>query len=193
MPFIESRAGDEDKLEDLLTTFPLLRSSSSTAPLEVTLVANKPNAIVRPIPRPPVIVKDTPPPRQDESLVHLEAQIHRTSHEMLPSASHSESKKYPPGLVTVIPKKKLIPMDPVLHKPLFITTVPSGVFLEKSSESVESRRVYNYSSAPRVLRSIPNIADSTSSFLSKVSNCLTAKKSYFTSSSSESKSQRFGR
>lgn len=154
MPGIQSRDVDEEVtgLEDLLTTIPLLRnnpSSSTNVPLvEVNLVGNKPNAIVRPFPRAVVVeqVKENLPPIQPEA-----------------ARSQSEPRKTP---VSQIPKRKLIPMDPLLQKPLFITTVPSGVFLEKSPE--QPRKVYNYSSAPRVLRSIQNV-DSKEFFMSKMS------------------------
>lgn len=190
----EPRDVDEEKqqrLEDLLTTIPLLKPSSSVvAPLEVTLVVgNKPNAIVRPFPR-AVAVKDTPlPPVHNASLAALEAQIQpRPSHENHnphPYSGYAESKRHGPFTttsVTVLPKRKLVPMDPVLQKPLFITTVPSGVFLEKSLLA-EPRKVYNYSSAPRVLRgSTLNVE--TQSYMAKVSSsCLTTKKSSITSSS----------
>lgn len=182
MPAIEQRDVDEDKLEDLLTTIPLLRtvssSSSSTdkrqssvTPGDVTLFVNKPNVhIVRPIPR-PIVVKD-------DTLATLEAQILRGGHDAPTTSSPSnlDMKKYP--TVVVPQKKKLIPMDPVMHKPLFITTVPSGVFLEKSPDRIETRKVYNYSSAPRVLQN-----GETQSFLNKVSaTCLSAKKGFYLSS-----------
>lgn len=171
MPSIEQQEMDEDALEDLLTTIPLLMPSSSAVLQEVTLInASKPNAIVRPIIR-PVIVKDVPPV-QDDCVTQLEQQIRRTGHE---NSGNSRSK-HPAAITTVNAKRKLVPMDPLLHKPLFITTVPSGVFLEKSTEAVETRKVYNYSSAPRVIQNLES-----QSFLSKISASLTTKKSYLTS------------
>lgn len=171
---IEPRDVDEDKLEDLLTTIPLLRSSTGP-PLEVTVVANKPNAIVRPIQR-VVPVKDNPapvqlPPVQNDSLAALEAQIQRQENH----SGYADSKRYPTSSVNVNPKRKLVPMDPHLHKPLFITTVPSGVFLEKTLLA-EPRKVYNYCSAPRVLKS------SSNGETQAVSSCLTTKKSYLANS-----------
>ena len=189
MPSVaESRDVDEDKLEDLLQTIPLLKPVASTSsfppnnsssPFDVAgvVVGNKPNAIVRPIPR-LVVVKENPPV-QDVVLPELESQIQR--HE---NGSGNDTRRYL-GSVPVIPKRKLVPMDPLLQKPLFITTVPTGVFLEKTHEAPPARKMYNYSSAPRVLRSTD-----TQSFLSKVSNA--TKKSFFTSSS-ENKSQKGSR
>lgn len=162
-------------MEDLLTTIPLLRSSASTSSPFETLVGNKPNAIVRPTPRPP----PTPP-------VIVEAQIqHRTRDDAGTSSDNNTRKPAGSGGLTVVHKRRLIPMDPLLQKPLFITTVPSGVFLAK--DTVDSRKVvYNYSSAPRVLKIVPNNAleESQSSFFGKVSSCLSTKKSVFTHSES---------
>lgn len=76
-------------------------------------------------------------------------------------------------------------MDPFLQKPLFITTVPQGVFLEPlNCTDAVNRKVYHYSSHPRVLRST-NPKDFE--LIAKISSC-TAKKAtpaYF-----ENKSQR---
>lgn len=183
-------------MEDLLTTIPLLRSSASTSsPFEVTHVGNKPNAIVRPTPRPPPtppVIVDT----QEVNLPRLETQIQQRnrddSHTTGTTSDYHNKKPAGSGVLTVVHKRRLIPMDPLLQKPLFITTVPSGVFLAK--DTVDLRKVYNYSSAPRVLKIVPNNAleESQSSFLAKVSSCLsTTKKSVFTHSESIlNKSQR---
>lgn len=112
---IEPRDADEAKLENVLTTFPLLKSSNpvaGTSSSSVT-VANKPNAIVYPIPR-QVIVKDNPPaaaaasgiPRYD-FLSNLEAQIERYHGRERQSGNAAESKRNHPGS-SLIPKKKLV-------------------------------------------------------------------------------------
>lgn len=98
---------DEGKLEDVLTTIPLFKS---TAPLDGPSaaggggsVAIKPNvSIVRPIPRPqqPIIVKDSS--KDHPLLTSLEAQILRPFNES-------------PKAVVVIPKKKYVIGLPSSH------------------------------------------------------------------------------
>lgn len=65
-------------------------------------------------------------------------------------------------------------MDPVQQqKPLFITTVPQGVFLEpvrlQTPPEVSPRKVYHYSSTPRILKGTAAADDSAAPRLSKQS------------------------
>lgn len=64
-------------------------------------------------------------------------------------------------------------MDPFLQKPLFITTVPRGFFLEPLDADQVNRKVYHYSSHPRVLRST-NPKDLE--LIAKISSCSSSSK-----------------
>lgn len=59
-------------------------------------------------------------------------------------------------------------MDPMLQKPLFITTVPSGVFLEPLTADQAPRKIYHFSSHPRVCSHNYNLE--TQSFMAKLSS-----------------------
>lgn len=212
MPSIEARTVDGDaaqSLEDVLTTIPLLKAPNP--PL------TKPNAIVHPIPRVPAPPASASASQQHPTasrnggfLAQLEAQIQRPGAERLDTnQSAAEQRKNHSG---VIPKRKQVnvsgqdvardvsngfcasrskvPMDPLLQKPLFITTVPTGVFLEPdaTADSVQ-RKIYHYQSHPRVLRSTHHAE--TQSFLAKLSSA--TKRNLFAGPGGEWKSQKGGR
>lgn len=146
-----SRPSEEHIIEDT-TAFTIINSDNLG-------LFGKPNAIVRPVRR-------VDPSEGQPNLENIESQI-------LGSNKKVEFNKELEKKLRKLQKQEIEFIQP--KRPLFITTVPKGIFLQPDcNQPIQPRKVYAYISRPRILHNSGAYyeTDNKSKIVTKIANGL---------------------